>query len=180
VLSACGSDSEDDAGDSGEGGPDTAAMSEAFEERSQAAYEAAGRNGDDALPRGIVVQECFVLDREGVMAVGEAAGAEGPSFRIADTNYLKGVPGAGVTLSCSLASSGAQIAVVAGTTTTEPEGRRRRVEGGGLISYRWVSDGLVVAVAGPEGLLGGEEGFAALSAAVENVERTLTSSSASS
>jgi hypothetical protein len=174
-------------------------MADAFAKRAEAAYEAEGGSREEDSPRGLLVQECFVLDPEAATAVGDAAGAEGPAFRIAETNYLSGVPGEDEILSCSLSSSGAQIAVIAGTTLVDAEGQLERIQRGsegleeidgdapgldaadvvaasgeGVARLAWVSDGFVVGITGPEDLMGGEEGFAALSAAVEGVERTLS------
>ena len=47
------------------------------------------------------------------------------------------------------------------------------MSGEGVARLAWVSDGFVVGITGPEEVLGGEDGFAALSAAVEGVARTL-------
>lgn len=175
-------------------------MAKAFAERSSAAYEAEGenRNNDILLGLGLLIPECFIIDAEGVAAVGEAAGAEARAFRIADTSYLSGVPGEDETLNCSLGSTGEQLAVIAGTTLVDTKGQLERLQresesseefdgsadglddadiaatkGEGVARLAWVSDGFVVSVTGPEDLLGGEKGFAALSAAVEGVERTL-------
>ena len=48
------------------------------------------------------------------------------------------------------------------------------VKGEGVARLAWVSDSFLVGITGPEGQLGGEKGFAALSAAVEGVEQTLS------
>ena len=173
-------------------------MSEAFDEKAEAAYEADGLDREEDYPRGLLLDRCFVLDPEAASAVGAAAGAEGPAFRIADTNYLSGVPGEDETLNCSLGSSGARIDVLAGTTLVDADGQLERIQRGsdrfeevdgeapgldgadvvavsgqGVTRLAWVSEGFVVGVTGPEDLLGGKEGFAALTAAVEGVERTL-------
>lgn len=173
-------------------------MSEAFGEKAEAAYEADGLDREEDFERGLLVPECFVLDPEAATAVVEAAGAEGPAFRIADNSYLSGVPGEDEVLNCSLSSTGAQIVVVAGTTLVDADGQLERlmrgpegseelngsapgldeadvvaVQGGGVARLDWVSDGFIVSVTGPEDLMGGEDGFAALSAAVEGVEQAL-------
>lgn len=173
-------------------------MSEAFGARAEAAYRANEQDREDDFARGLLVPECFALDAEAATAVGEAAGADGPALRIADTNFLSGVPGEDETLNCSLGSSGEQLAVIAGTTLVDAEGQLERLERGsdgfeqfdgsatglddadvaatkgeGVARLAWVSDGFIVGITGREEVLGGEEGFDALSAAVEGVARTL-------
>ena len=174
-------------------------MSEAFSAKALAAYEAQGSKRGEDSERGLFLDECFVLDSEGVRAVGEAAGGGGPAFRIAETNFLSGVPGKSETLNCSLRSTGIQMALIAGTTSVDSDGQLERLRlglkgvkeiegtapgldaadvaaasGEGRTQLAWVSGGFLILVTGPEDKLGGAKGFAALSAAVEGVERTLS------
>ncbi len=181
ALSACGSDSDsgesdstgsEPAGGSTGGGSDGAAMAEAFDGLAQQAYEAEGLDREQDSAKGLLLEKCFVLDAEAVRAVGDAAGAKGPVFRIVDRNFLSGVPGEGETLNCSLGANGPQFSVTAGTTQVDRDGRQKRAKGG-IVRFTWVSDGFLVGVTGDEATLAGKRGFATLSAAVEGVERTL-------
>lgn len=195
ALTGCGSDDGD--AEPSSNGPDGAAMATAFAERSAEAYEAEGSDRERDFAAGLVLDDCFALDAQGLKALGEAL--EGVDVRTDTGNYLHGPPGEDETITCSLlegddASIGT---LIAGTTVVDSEGMQERLErfeeveevdgeapgldpadvvatdAEGVIRLAWVSDGFLVGVFGATEPFQGEAGFEALSVAVERVARTL-------
>jgi hypothetical protein len=198
LAAGCGDDD-----DSGEGGsePDGAALGEAFGEASEEAYASVDQNRDEDFARGALLEGCFILDSDGVAAVGEQV-AGVPDATLTDPNFLYGPPGEEETLSCGIeAGEGTLVAnVTAGTTlvdrdgfleritrdpeapTTEIEGEAPGLDPANVVAVEvgesaaqlvWISDGFAIGVSGPAEELGGDAGFEALSVAVEEVSRTL-------
>ncbi len=196
-LAACG---DDDSSESEAEGADSTALREAFGERAEEAYTAADKSRADDFGPGVVLDECFVAYPETASAIGEAAGDEDAAF--GDNNFLQGPPDEEEHLGCATeAEPGERPAffmLTVGTTlvtrdqflerlirnneeATEIEGEAEgldpasvlAIDGDGISQYAWVQDDFFVGVGGPTDKLSSEEGFAALSAAVDGVDTTL-------
>jgi hypothetical protein len=201
ALAACASLAAAGCGDDDGGGGDAtdpATMKSNFDEKAQAAYDAAGSDRDEDSTRGVVLNEnCFILDQEGADAIAQALGVG--SVEIAASSFLAGAPGEEESVSCTLVDDkGVGFAnAIAGTTQASPESISRegplikRIKGDapGLDPedvaavdaafarrFAWISDGFVVSINGPrKGLEDETKGFEALSVAVDEVARTLDS-----
>lgn len=187
-AAGCGSDPDPEVA------PDPATLTAAFDAEAAAAYEEQDSDREENSAVGIVVEDCLVIDDEARAAIaGELLGDD--AIELSDTNFLLGAPGEEERLTCRFGERhGATI--TAGTTTATAEGTRERLLGAdaspiegeaegldpdsvaaglatGSARFAWIEDGFMIGVSGPEGEVSPEEGFAALTAAVTGVERTL-------
>lgn len=197
ALAGCGGGGDDAPDEST--APDSAALSEAFDAGAEQAYTDADKSRADDFGSGVVIDDCFAIDDDGAAAIGDAAGFE---LTLGENNFLQGVPGEEERIGCSVEAGDDGpppiFMVTVGTTlvdtaqflerikrnledVTEIDGEAPGldpesvigVEGDGTRQFAWIEDDFLIGVGGPADQLSEEEGFAALSAAVEGVESTL-------
>lgn len=190
-IAACGGGDDSDA-------PSGATLTEEFERLATEAYEAQDLDRETDFTRGVIDEDCFILDDEAAAAVGEILlGVD--DAKTTDANFLQGVPGEEERMTCGLASGdeGQGTVVTAGTTLANAEQTRERflrqedaeeIEGepedldpdsvvagevAGAARFAWVSEDFVIGVSAPADAIEPEEGFEALAVAVDEVARTL-------
>jgi hypothetical protein len=201
AISGCGGD-DDSSTTTGSSQPDGAALVEPFNALAAQAYTDAGKDRDEDYTSGTQVDGCPIADDEAAAAIAEAAGLDELTF--ADEAFVQGLPEQQEIVICSIeAPAGADhpsiVNLTAGTTTYtrdqqlsnqlrleegahELEGEAEgldpgsvlAVTGEGLSRFGWVDGDFQVSLGGPSDQLSPDQGFAALSAAVSGVSRTLS------
>ena len=200
TLGGCGGDDSSDADSSG---PDGASLVEAFNALAAQAYEDAGEDRSNG-GAGILIDGCFAADDAAATAIGDAIGAEEFVFQeenflqgvpnqeeklLCAVEAPKGTDGpppivnvgVGTTtlsrdqlLERLLSSDDFDRQEVEGTADGLDPSTVLAADGGGVSQYIWVDGDFTVGISGPTDQLTPDEGFAALSAAVDGVESTLT------
>lgn len=200
IVTGCGgSDDSDDA----ESGPSGAELASAWDGRAVQAYAAAGADRERDFAAGTVVEGCFYLDQAAGEAIGEVVGASAVELSDENFISGPPGEDESMTCTLTNPDTppddpSGLLSTSAGTTLADPdqfearllrrEGPTNAIEGEapgldpanvvaveaeGVYSFAWVSDDFFVGISAPAEFIGVEDGFAALSVAVGEVERTL-------
>jgi hypothetical protein len=180
--------------------PDGASLTAPFDALAEQAYKDAGKDRQQDYTAGVQTDGCFAADDEAARAIGDATGLD---VAFAKENYLQGLPDQQEHLICSIEPGPGEdhpviVNVAVGTTTFTPDqmlDNLKRlekdthelsgsaegldpatvlaVESGGINQFFWIDGDFTVSLGGLSEKLSPDQGFAALSAAVQGVSRTL-------